>query len=208
MQIWLLKIELFPALPSLCGIAFLHEGFCRGRHILPSRQGSPASDVSWAGLQSLQDSTRWFPDKCQGKAGPAQSSLQRLQLRLSPCSGGAQGSDQPNCSRNSGQCLQQPPAIVGFISVVIHRFLLQPELQGHSGQAALSAVFAHMLSILKWDGWIFLCAARGVSDQEGILIFPHVSLPYTESNSHILKGQCIFMIPFLRSWRICLKFKC
>lgn len=74
--------------------------------------------------------------------------------------------------------------------------------------------FAHLLGImsqyLKWDGWISLCVARGVSDQEGILILPLVSLHCTESNNHIIKRQCIlvpFMIPFLRNWRICLKFQ-
>lgn len=56
----------------------------------------------------------------------------------------------------------------------------------------------------------FSCVAHGVSDQEGILVIPLVSLHYTESNSHILKRQCVFVsfvIPFLRNWRVCLKFQ-
>lgn len=62
------------------------------------------------------------------------------------------------------------------------------------------------------DRWVDfpVCVAHGVSDQEGILIIPFVSLHYTESNNHILKRQCIcvlFMIPFLRNWGICLKFE-
>lgn len=41
------------------------------------------------------------------------------------------------------------------------------------------------------DGWIFLCAARGVSDQEGILIFPHDSL-HGKQQPHIKKTMHIY----------------